>query len=134
MQGRKPKATEAHLIEGTFNSTRHGDRPELVSSNSLPIPPVELDDDVREVWDFYVPLLHWNEASDSDAFLQFCDFAADFRKSMTGRQTKYDWTASMFGQYSKLRAEVGIGYVQRMQMVIPKDDNKKETKASKHFK
>lgn len=59
MQGRPPKATEAHILEGTFNTTRHKDRPELAIDNSLPIPPVELDDDVREVWGCLKALRAW---------------------------------------------------------------------------
>jgi len=132
-RGRPKKPTECHIIEGTFNSSRHSNRPTVVAENSKPIAPFKLDPDVQEVWDFYINRLPWNSETESDSFLMFCDLAADCRKSLQGLNTKYTWSPALMAQYKSIRTELGIGYAEQMKMTMPKKGGEIENKELEHF-
>lgn len=132
--GKQAKPTELHLVEGTYNPTRHGGRPKLSAPNSKPVTPVKLSPEIKEVWDFYIDKLPWNTETESDSFLMFCDLAADYRKKVKGLQHSYDWTPSLMGQYSKLRSELGIGYAEQLKLTVPlKPHGKGKNKEEEHF-
>ena len=124
MRGRKPKPTSLHIVEGTLNSTRHADRPAVDYSSSSPVAPFKLDTEMQEVWDYYIGIMPWNKATETDLFLVYCDMAADLRKHIQGIKTKYEWKPAMIAQFKSIGAELGVGHVQQMKMTSTDETEK----------
>ncbi len=136
MRGRKAKPTQAHVIEGTFDKSRHSDRADIAVSNSRPIPPQSWDDYdpmVKRIWDFYFPRLYWNSETESHMFLRFCHMTADHENFMLRRKTEYDWKPAMLAELSKISASLGIGYSEKMKIPPPDDGSKKDKEEKEDF-
>lgn len=50
MKGRRPKTTEEHIIQGTFQPVRHANRLTLPTTQDVPPPPADFDEAHRAAW------------------------------------------------------------------------------------
>src|SRR5262245_32362085 len=83
MVGRKPKPTALHLIQGSFNPTRHADRSDAPQPSGEVLKPAFVRASAAKIWEKYAPQLQAQgvlTSWDVDMFGVWCVMVAGFKK------------------------------------------------------
>src|SRR5262249_7312162 len=129
MVGRKPKPTSLHLIEGTFNATRHAARSDEPQPQGEVVKPGFVKGTVAKLWAQYAPGLIAQgvlTAWDVDMFGFWCVMMADFQKRPERS------TAALMTQMRALASSFGLLPADRSRLHTPKPTS--EDPAQKYFR
>ena len=128
MVGRKPKPTNLHLIEGTFNATRHAARSDEPKPQGEVIRPTFVKGAAAKLWAQYAPgliaqgvLTSW----DVDMFGVWCVIMAGFQKNPER------FSAAQMTQMRALASSFGLLPADRARLHTPKPIS--EDPAQKYF-
>jgi hypothetical protein len=91
-----------HLVEGTFNATRHKDRVDEPKPTGKVVKPKFLRGRASALWDEYSAIGYWLTAADSHALAIWCGLGAEAEKSIA------KMPASRISTWKGLGAELGF--------------------------
>lgn len=72
MKGRKPKTTEQHRKDGTYNATKHRDRLSFPLLDAIPKPPQYFTNEQAAKWNLFCTMLKRDDLL-SDTFLELLE-------------------------------------------------------------
>src|SRR5262249_7415297 len=130
MVGRKPKPTSLHLIEGTFNATRHAARSDEPQPEGEVVKPRFVKGTAAKLWAQYAPgliaqgvLTSW----DVDMFGAWCVLMSEFQTN------PQKFTAAQMSQMRALASAFGLLPAERSRLHTPKP-KEAEDPAEKYFR
>src|SRR5262249_10888506 len=128
MVGRKPKPTALHLIQGSFNATRHADRSGAPQPSGEVVKPGFVKGPAERLWNKYAtPLIAQGVLTswDVDMFGVCCVMMAEFQKA------PQRFTAAWTTQMRALASSFGLLPADRARLHTPKPIS--EDPAQKYF-
>lgn len=96
------KPTALHVVEGTYNTTRHKDRQNEPATKSGLIKPKFLKGRASKLWDEYAPRLWWLGDADSHHLAVYCGLVAEYERGPD------QMLAARIGQMRAFAGELGI--------------------------
>lgn len=140
--GRPPKPTQLHVVDGTYNVTRHADRSFVPSSGGEPERPDGLDDYGRECWDkFVTPVVSARvaEAFDTIGVAEACRLYSFYRRSCDAAAldpVDKNARCAVVGYWSafeRVAAKYGLTPADRIRLVPQKPEGSSDP-AEAHFR
>ncbi len=128
VRGVKPKPASLHIVNGTFEPSRHAARAaeEPIAAGSL-AKPKHLKGRASKIWDEAAPLLTWLAEADSPTLALWCELEMEVRRSVA------DMTASRISQWRALASELGMTPSGRARIGTAKANAKEKDPRQKYF-
>jgi phage terminase small subunit len=139
---RPPKPTQLHVVDGTFNVTRHGKRKHAPQAEGTPEKPANLDVFGSECWGKLVePALRMGigRGIDAVAVEELCRLYSFYRRSCEKAQTNpidketRCAVVGYWGAFEKMAARFGFTPADRLRLVAPKPEGSGDP-AERHFR
>lgn len=124
VRGQRPKSSALHIVDGTYQSSRHAGKDGGPEATGQPIKP-KLKAAASRIWDRTVERFSWLTAADSDKLAMYCVLQAEFEKDAG------NMNAARIGHLRNLGSELGGDPVSRTRMQVGKKPSAK--KEDKYF-
>lgn len=124
VRGQRPKSNALHIVDGTYEPSRHDGRMDGPEATGKPVKP-KLRAAASRIWDRSAERFHWLTAADSDKLALYCQLMAEFEKDPE------EMTTARIGQLRNLGSELGGDPVSRTRMGTGKQHGK--SKEDKFF-
>jgi phage terminase small subunit len=139
---RPPKTTQLHVVDGTFNVTRHRNRKAAPESEGAPVKPADLDEFGLECWQKLVePALRMKIGREVDAVAaeELCRLYSFYRRSCEkasadpiAKEARCAVTG-YFAAFEKVASRFGFTPADRLRLVAPKPEGSGDP-AERHFR
>jgi hypothetical protein len=123
VRGPKPKPKHLHVVDGTFNVTRHGPRDAVgdPENDGPPVKPRYLKGRASKLWDEAVGVFWWLDVGDGYKLGLWCSLQSEFEDAPE------KMVASRIGQLRALGSELGVDRSSRERLGVKNGGPKKKT-------